>query len=215
MTAPEGIWRHVRGIDDATRARVADYIAACDGEIRSVSGEAMATEFPSWSAICAFGTLLGYDGATHTPEIVALAMTLSTPARALAWIQAHVEWRDEPGERLAHPRRTLERLAGDCDDSSILLVSLALAQGYPAALCALTVGSVVVHGIAAICLSSGWVWGDPTVPGTLREWSTDPLAHDARTGERGVIRPLGAEQQIPRWRDPRGEKFHLGSPAYK
>lgn len=195
--------RTVGTLDERTRARVLDLVRAVGGEVLSVAGEAARVELPSWDAVCALATLLGLDAAEHSPEIVDLAMRLDTAPRVLAWVQAHVEWRDEPGERLTYPTTTLARLAGDCDDSATLLVALFAALGYPAAVIGCTLDGTPVHGVAAVCLGgSSWHWADATEPGTLSPWREHPLARDGRPGARGIIRPTLVG--VPPWPPERG-----------
>lgn len=188
---------------DETRERVFGLVEAVGGSIVRVAGEAARVELPDWRAVVALGTLMALDAAEYDPEIVRLAMQLDTAPRCLAWCQQHIEWRDEPGERLVYPSTTLHRLAGDCDDSAMLLASLTAALGYPSALVACTIDGEPVHGVAAVCLGgSSWQWADPTEPGPLQPWSSHPLERDTRRGRRGIIRPTLVG--VPGWPAERG-----------
>lgn len=192
------------GERDDTRERVLGFVDALGGRVIRTAGEAARVELPDWQAVVGLGSLMSLDAAEYDPEIVRLAMLLGDAPRALAWVQSHVEWRDEPGERLVYPSTTLHRLAGDCDDSAMLVAALTAALGYPSALVACTINGEPVHGVAAVCLgdSSSWLWADPTEPGPMRPWSSHPLERDERRGRRGIIRPKLVG--VPDWPGERG-----------
>jgi len=176
-------------LDGATRERVLGYVREVGGVATHATGGVVRVTMPGWQAVVELATWLGLDAAEHSTEIVDLALRLATPAACLAWVQSHVEWRDEPGERLAYPTITLERQAGDCDDTASLLVAMFGSIGYPAVVCACTLDGVPVHGVCAVQLAAGWHWADATEPRDLRPWREHPLAGDARPGVRGVITP--------------------------
>lgn len=184
-------------LDGATRARVLGYVREAGGIATHATGGVVRVTMPGWQAVVELATWLGLDAAEHSTEIVDLALRLATPAACLAWVQSHVEWRDEPGERLAYPTITLERQAGDCDDTASLLVAMFASVGYPAVVCACTLDGVPVHGVCAVQLAAGWHWADATEPRDLRPWREHPLSGDARPGVRGVITPAPAMLRWP------------------
>lgn len=183
--------------EDQARERAASYVRAVGGTVRGEAGQVLAVELPSWAAVCGVATLLGLDGAEVDPALVDLALRLGTVARALAWVQREIDWRDEPGERLSHPSSTLARRWGDCDDSATLLVALFSALGYPAAVLGCTLDGVPVHAVAAVSTGSGWHWADGSEPTELEPWARHPLERDERAGVRGIVRPTLVA--IPNW----------------
>jgi hypothetical protein len=52
-------------------------------------------------------------------------------AAMLSWVQANIQYVNEPGEILQDPLYTLKKRAGDCDDMAILLASLYEAVALP------------------------------------------------------------------------------------
>lgn len=176
--------------DEATRERVLAYVVEAGGEVKQRAGSVARVTLPDWASVVRVATWIGLDAAESCPEIVSLAMALGTPAACLRWVQRSIEWRDEPGERLAYPSVTLDRLAGDCDDVASLLVAMMSSIGYPAVVVACTLDHVPVHGVCAVQLASGWHWADGSEDRPLTPWRDHPLARDSRPGARGVITPV-------------------------
>lgn len=180
--------------DGATRERLIDYARQLGATIGERSGEVVAATFPDFESIVDWCTFAALDGAEYCPPLVRLALDLGTPERVHAWMQAHIEWRDEPGERLSAPSSTLKRGWGDCDDHAVLETSMISALGFPAAVVALTLDGEPTHAATLAELArDDWWWFDSTEPGSKRPYmagaKTHPLARDARPGRRGVILP--------------------------
>lgn len=117
--------------------------------------------------------------AAEDPTIVELAFALRKGARSdeafaarlLFWVQAFCAWTEEPGERFAAPTWTLEHRRGDCDDSAMLFVSLALAAGLDADVVALAdlVGTRPEgwHGVARVRVGGDWRWAETSTQADL------------------------------------------------
>jgi Transglutaminase-like superfamily len=105
------------------------------------------------------------------------------PMAALAYVQQHVRFVDEPVETFQTPTVTLAKGEGDCDDSARLLVSLAEACGIAGRLVFFFVvpGGQPNHVCAQLWSGGAWQWAETTIPARLGE---HPFAALARLGLR-------------------------------
>ena len=171
-----------------------DFARICGATIGQQSGEAVSVEFPDWLSVldwCAYASL---DAAERCPAVVSLGLNVAGESRdpapaLLGWLQANIEWRDEPGERLSYPGSTLARGWGDCDDSAMLLASLLNVVGIHAVPVGITLDGGPVHCVTAMRDAGQWWWLDPSEPGCVEPWKVHPLQRDARPGVRGIIAP--------------------------
>jgi len=68
---------------------------------------------------------------SHTPLIQRLASQLKDPETAFKWVKSHIRYQKEDGDVLYEPEELIERGFGDCEDLTLLIGSIAYAQGYP------------------------------------------------------------------------------------
>lgn len=86
----------------------------------------------------------------HDPLVVALADNLQTPLRMSNWVFAMVE--EAPDESIGYAdywqsaRETLGRMAGDCEDKAILLVSLLRAGNFSEGKVFVVMGKIHIGG---------------------------------------------------------------------
>lgn len=83
-------------------------------------------------------------------SIVGDSKGLDAAARLLSAVQDRVAFEREPKELFRSPRVTWQRGAGDCDDSAVLLASLASAAGLPAELVPMGAGGAPTHVAARL-----------------------------------------------------------------
>jgi len=129
------------------------------------------------------------------PEVIRAATSIiyTTPEKMEAaeacavfdYVRDHVRYvRDVAGvETLAHPRITLARLAGDCDDQVALLGAMLEAVGYPVRLVvhAYQAPEAWEHVFLQVWAAGRWIDCDPTErepmgwrpPGAVSEWVED------------------------------------------
>ena len=193
----------------ATRTRMIDYARAMGATIGAKSGEAVSVEFRDWAGVLDWCTYAALDAAEREPELVSLALDLGTPAAVVEWVRRHIEWRNEPNERLSYPTSTLSRGWGDCDDHAVVTCALVSALGYRAAVVGLTLDGVPVHAATALYASTvrpeghdmhgrgAWWWLDTTAGRGIERWDRHPLSADQRPGLRGLVSPRVVE--VPRW----------------
>ena len=81
---------------------------------------------------------------------------LGQEAALLKWVQDHIYYINEPGERLQSPIYTLTKGFGDCDDMIILLLSYYLSLGLPVKL--------VISGVDAKGRKQRYIHGSGKLP---------------------------------------------------
>lgn len=91
------------------------------------------------------------------------------------WVQQNVYYVLEFPERLAHAERTLEDLAGDCDDTTILIGAMLESIGIPAVQVVMKVGGQWSHVFPAARLR-GLLPLDSTLKFPVRQ-VTNPIAY--------------------------------------
>lgn len=116
------------------------------------------------------------DSGKRDPQVIRAATSIiyTTPERFEAgecgavfdYVRDHVRYvRDVAGvETLAHPRITLERLSGDCDDQTALLGAMLEAVGYPTRLVvtAYQAPQAWEHVFLQTLIDGQWIDCDPT-----------------------------------------------------
>ena len=90
-----------------------------------------------------------------------------------AFIQRTVHWIDEPRETFTDAMQTIERGAGDCDDSARALAALFFAAGYRPAMG--TLDDPPRHVAAKVYLRGVWYWAEASIPAQLGEEPTAAL----------------------------------------
>lgn len=153
-----------------------------------------------WQAARALGGLAIADA--QEPELRQLGAVFAqcfpdARARArclLRFVQANVSFAREPVETFQSARVTLERRAGDCDDSARLLAALARCAGIPSRLAFLQTQGQPVHVFAELWTGSRYEAAETTIRGA--ELGEDPRAAARRLGVR--LRPdLAQGEAIP------------------
>lgn len=96
----------------------------------------------------------------------------------LRWIHENISWVPDIGtaETVAAPWRTLEVKAGDCDDLSSLLASMAVSVGIPARFKAIAANpdhpNEFTHVYVEMLLEDEWIPADPSVAGKPLGWES-------------------------------------------
>jgi len=125
------------------------------------------------------------DQALHDPQFIRFAIDLvrSVPAHdeagevfaLFAWVQQNIRFTKDPvtKEKLYPPQELLKIRAGDCDDISMLLAALAIADGYPAQLVTVSANPDAPDEFSHVYLevevppgSGAWVALDAARPGS-------------------------------------------------
>lgn len=141
-----------------------------------------------WQAARALGALAAHDA--HDPQIRRIAAiacdAIPQPRRRaevlLHFVQAHIAFAREPVETFQSAAVTLQRRAGDCDDSARLLYALARAAGIPARLAFLAAEGQPVHVFAELWTGRCYEPAETTIRGA--RLGEDPRAAAHRLGIR-------------------------------
>lgn len=141
-----------------------------------------------WGAARALVALTDAD--TREPELQALGALFAAcvpelRARAgalLRFVQQNVKFEREPVETFQASLVTLQRRAGDCDDSARLLAALARCAGVPARLAFLSCEGQPVHVFAELHTGSHYEAAETTIAGAAL--GEDPRAAAHRLGIR-------------------------------
>ena len=91
---------------------------------------------------------------------------LSRPIELFEWVRSHVRYVPDvlDVETITTPDKTLQTLAGDCDDQALLLATLYESVGYPTrfVVTGYTFADQFEHVFVQVCVDGEWFDVDPT-----------------------------------------------------